>query len=51
VLVATMTALRGVRRIGSTLAISVAAALIMQQFFGGLLRVPLPYGIVPPNLF
>jgi putative tricarboxylic transport membrane protein len=51
VLTAVMTALRGIGRIASTLLIAVVASVVMQQFFGGLLRVPLPYGIVPPTLF
>lgn len=51
VLTAVMTALRGVKRIASTVLIAVVASVVMQQFFGGLLRVPLPYGIVPPTLF
>ncbi|MFT4792480.1 MAG: putative tricarboxylic transport membrane protein [Paracoccaceae bacterium] len=51
VLVAVMTSLRGVGRIGSSVLIALIASFGMQQFFGGLLRVPLPYGIIPPTLF
>lgn len=51
VLTALMGALRGVRRLGSSVAIAAVASVAMQQFFGGLLRVPLPYGIVPPSWF
>lgn len=40
--------LRGTAGLGSSLAIAAVACLGMQQFFGELLRVPLPWGIVPP---
>ncbi len=43
-----MTRLRGRGHLISTLAIAAVASLVMQQFFGQLLRVPLPWGIVPP---
>jgi putative tricarboxylic transport membrane protein len=51
VLIATITTMRGLRKIGSTVVIAIIAAMAMQQFFGGMLRVPLPYGIVPPTWF
>lgn len=40
--------LRGPAGLGTTLGIAAVASLGMQQFFGQLLRVPLPWGIVPP---
>ena len=51
VLIAVMTSLRGFGRIASTVLIAAIAAVAMQIFFGGFLRVPLPYGIVPPTWF
>jgi putative tricarboxylic transport membrane protein len=47
-LAALMLRLRGAARLGSSLAIAAAASLVIQQFFGEILRVPLPWGIVPP---
>jgi putative tricarboxylic transport membrane protein len=39
--------LRGITTWRSSIAISILATLITQQFFGEFLRVPLPWGIVP----
>ena len=47
-LAALMVRLRGVAYLGSSLAIAAIATLLIQQFFGKFLRVPLPWGIVPP---
>ncbi|MEX0759300.1 MAG: tripartite tricarboxylate transporter TctB family protein [Tistlia sp.] len=43
-----LTRLRGVRHLASSLAIAAVATVAMQQAFGQLLRVPLPWGILPP---
>jgi putative tricarboxylic transport membrane protein len=48
ILAVLMTRLRGRARLGSSLAIAALATIAMQQFFGGLLRVPLPWGVIPP---
>ncbi|SMF13987.1 putative tricarboxylic transport membrane protein [Tistlia consotensis] len=48
VLAALMTRLRGLRHLGSSLAIAAVATLAIQQMFGVILRVPLPWGILPP---
>lgn len=40
--------LRGTAHLGSSLVIAAASSLVIQQFFGMVLRVPLPWGIVPP---
>ncbi len=43
-----MTRLRGMAQLGSSLVIAAVASLSIQQFFGEILRVPLPWGVVPP---
>jgi putative tricarboxylic transport membrane protein len=48
VLAALMIRLRGRRHLASSLAIAAVGTLVMQQAFGQLLRVPLPWGIIPP---
>lgn len=48
ILAVLMIRLRGRRHLGSSLAIAAVASVVIQQFFGQLLRVPLPWGLVPP---
>lgn len=48
VLTALFLLLRGRAHVWSSLAIAAVAVLAIQQFFGDLLRVPLPWGVLQP---
>jgi putative tricarboxylic transport membrane protein len=40
--------LRGRAHVWSSLGIAAVAVVAIQQFFGGFLRVPLPWGVLQP---
>lgn len=48
ILAVLMIRLRGRGHLVSSLAIAALGSVVIQQFFGQLLRVPLPWGLVPP---